>query len=66
MEEARRLGPPEETAQPDLRRRRLEEILAADDEVDPVTKVVDDHAQPVCPVFVAISDWQVAGERDRT
>ena len=43
--EPRRRRAAEQPAEPDLGRRRVEEVLAADDEVDAVAEVVDDHAQ---------------------
>ena len=54
---------PEQSSQPDLGRRRGEQVSAADHQVDRLTKVVDDDREPVCPVPVAIADRQVAGTR---
>ena len=54
---------PEEASQPDLGRRRGEQVAAADHEVDRLAQVVDDDREPVRPVPVAIADRQVAGTR---
>ena len=46
----------QEPPEPDLRRRRLEQVAAADDEVDALAQVVDDDAEPVRPVAVPVAD----------
>ena len=62
-EDRRRLTS-QEPPEPDLRRRRLEQVAAADDEVDALTQVVDDDAEPVRPVAVAVTDGEVADGAD--
>jgi hypothetical protein len=42
----------------------VEEVVAADDQVHPLPAIVDDHAEPVRPVAVSVSDREIAGRRD--
>src|SRR4051794_35240308 len=65
MQEHGRLAMTEDTGEPDLHRRRLEQVLAADHEIDSMPHVVDDDAEPVRPVAVPIPDREIAGERDK-
>jgi hypothetical protein len=61
VEEPRPLGATEEAAEPDLAGGLGQEVLATDDEVDPVAKVVDDDREAVRPVPLAVTDHEVAG-----
>ena len=54
----------EESPEADLVGRRVDEVLAAGDQVNIVAQVVDDHAQRVGPVAVAVADRQVTGGRN--
>ena len=54
----------ESPPQPDLARRGMEQVPAADDEVDTLPGVVDDDAETVRPVAVPVADRQIAGWRD--
>ena len=65
MDEARRRGAAEQPAKPNLRRRGIEQVLTADDEVDPVAEVVDDDAEAVRPVAMTVPDGHVAGAGNR-
>ena len=49
--------------QPQLDGRGVEQVAAADDEVDAVALVVDDHAEAVRPVAHAVARHEVAGRR---
>ncbi len=64
MGERWRCGAAEDTGQPDLTRRGLEQVTAAHDQIDTLSQIVDDHAEPVCPVAVAVADRQVTRRRD--
>lgn len=66
VEESGRLAAAEKTAQPDLVGCRVEEVLAADDEVDPVAQVVYHHREAIRPVAVAITGRRIPGCCDRT
>ncbi len=62
MVQVRGRGPaPEQPPQPDLRRRRVQQVAPADDQRDVLAQIVDDDAEPVRPVAVAVADGQVAG-----
>ena len=56
---------PSSRAEPDLRRRRVEQVAAADDEVDPLAQVVDDDRERVGPVAVAVADRRGRPRRRR-
>ena len=58
-------SPTQQPPEPDLGRRRVDQVAAADDEVDVLAQVIDDDAEAVGPVAVAIADRQVAGRRRR-
>ena len=62
--EGRRRVATEQAGEPDLGRRRVQQVAAADDEVDALAQVVDDDAKQVRPVPVAVADRRVAVGRD--
>ena len=53
----------EQPGQAELDGRRVEQVAAADDEVDAVPHVVDDHAERVRPVAHPVAHEQIAGRR---
>ena len=59
----RRVPSPKQLAKPDLRRSRLDKVLAPDDQRDGLPHVVDHHREAVGPVPLAIPDGQVARRR---
>lgn len=65
MDETRRRGAAEQPAEPDLRRRGIEQILTADDEIDPMAEVVNDDAEAVRPVAMTVLNRHVAGTGNR-
>ena len=50
----------EQAGEPDLDRRRGQQVAAADDQVDALTLVIDDDREPVGPVPGAVADREVA------
>ena len=56
MDERRRARPTEQPAESDLGGGGVEQVPTADDDADVLAQVVDDDAEPVRPVPVAIAD----------
>ena len=65
VQEPCRCPTPEQSPEPNLGRSRVEEVFAADHEVDAVSKIIHHHAQGVGPVAVPVSDREVAPRCDR-
>ena len=61
-EQGRRLAA-QEAGEPQLHRGGVEEVAAADDQVDSVPHVVDDHAERIRPVADAVADEEIATRR---
>ena len=60
MKERRRVLASEQSSEGNLPPGRWQEILAADDEVDLLSEVIDNDAELIRPVAVAIADQHVA------
>ena len=60
MQEPRRHRSPQQPPEPELDRGGVEQVAAADHQVDAVARVVHDHAERVRPVADAVADQQVA------
>ena len=63
VEEGRRGLAAQQAAEAELGRGGVEQVAAADDEVDAVAEVVDDDAERVAPVAVAVAQGEVAAGR---
>ena len=63
MEKRGRMLAAEQARELNLAARRIEQIFAADDEVDALQPVVDDRRELIRPVGVSIADEQIAALR---
>lgn len=56
-------GTVQQVAQADLRRGRVGEVPAADDEIDVLAEVVHDHGEAIRPVALTVADCEVSRDR---